>query len=85
MLSEDFDNIFCYLSTDVYPKHVLDGKNCSHAKKNFRVKASQFQIGVDGKIFKEISVCFYNYFSFNWLQFRHLTQVFNSITMSNAQ
>ena len=49
MLSEDFDNtIFRYFSTDVYPKHVLDAKNCSHAKKNFRVKASQFQIGVDG-------------------------------------
>ena len=60
MLSEDFDNIFCYLSTNVYPKHVLDGKNCSHAKKNFRVKSSQFQIGVNGKLFKVISVCFYN-------------------------
>ena len=56
MLSEDYDNIFCYLSTKVYPKHVLDRKKCSHVKKKFHVKASQFKIGVNGKLFKVLLI-----------------------------
>ena len=52
MNSEEFDNISRYLSLNVYPIHILESKNSSHAKKNFRVRADQFQIGENGKIFK---------------------------------
>ena len=32
--------------------HILENKKCSHAKKNFRVRATQFQIGENNQIFK---------------------------------
>ena len=52
MNSEEFDNISRYLSSKVYPIHILENKNSSHVKKNFRVRADQFPIGENGKIFK---------------------------------
>ena len=52
MNSEEFDNISRYLSSNVYPVNILESKNSSHVKKNFRVRADKFQIGENGKIFK---------------------------------
>ena len=52
MNSEDFYNISRFLFSNVYPTHILESKKCSHAKKNFRVRATQFQIGENNKIFK---------------------------------
>ena len=51
MNAEEFDNISRYLSSNVYPTHILESKNSSHAKKNFRVRANQFQSGDNDKIF----------------------------------
>ena len=45
MDSEEFVNIYRYLSSNVYPINILESKNSSHAKKNFPVRADQFQIG----------------------------------------
>ena len=42
MNSEEFDNISRYLSSNVHPIHILEIKNSSHGKKNFRVRADQF-------------------------------------------
>ena len=51
MNPEEFDNISLYLSSNVYPIHILESKNSSHVK-NFRARADQFQNGENGKIFK---------------------------------
>ena len=55
MNSEEYDHISHYLSDNVYPQSILQLKNCRHVKKTFRVKASQYQLGENDKIFKVIS------------------------------
>ena len=52
MNTKEFENMSRYLSSNVYPTHILESKNSSHVKKNFRVRANQFQIGDNDKIFK---------------------------------
>ena len=44
MKAEEFDNISRYLSSNVYPTHILESKNSSHAKKNFRVELTNFRV-----------------------------------------
>ena len=53
MNSEEYDHSH-YLSDNVYPASILQLKNSRHAKKTFRLKASQYQLGENGKIFKVI-------------------------------
>ena len=55
MNSEEYDNISHYLSDNVYPQSILQLKNCRHVKKTFRVKASQYQLGENDKIFMYIT------------------------------
>ena len=54
MLTEEYDAIACFLTQDVYPTSILQSKITSHAKKNFRVKALQYVIGEENKLFKVI-------------------------------
>ena len=54
MNSEEFDHISYYLSDNVYPASILQLKNCRQGKKTFRLKASQYQLGANGKILKLI-------------------------------
>ena len=50
MISEEYDQIYTFLSSNVYPTHFTN----KHAKKNFRIKACQFEHGDKGKLFKAI-------------------------------
>lgn len=59
MLSEDYDAISNFLKHNVYPTDVLKSKKIGHAKKNFRVKASQYVIGEASKIFKVSNILHY--------------------------
>ena len=54
MNADEYSAISDSLTHNVYPKYVLESKKTCHAKKNFRVKASQYQIGEDNKIFKVV-------------------------------
>lgn len=54
MNAEEYKAISDFLTHNVYPKYVQESKKTCHAKKNFRVKASQYMIGEDNKIFKVV-------------------------------
>ena len=53
---QEYQDISQFISENIYPKDVFLSENPSHSKKNFRVKASKYQIGKDGKINK-VLIC----------------------------
>ncbi|KAI6659382.1 hypothetical protein LOD99_15053 [Oopsacas minuta] len=55
MLAEKYEAITIFFTQGVYPTAVLQSKIAYHAKKNFRVKASQYVIGEENKLFKVIN------------------------------
>ena len=59
MLSEDYDAISNFHAHNVYPTDILKSKKMGHAKNNFRVKASQYVIGEDNKIFMVSNILHY--------------------------
>ena len=52
MLSEEYAAITRFLTRNEYPASIIQAQIPSHAKKNFRVKALQYVIGEENKLFK---------------------------------